>query len=223
MRSELLDRADAPPVLVRASLADLRRANALLGARRAVLEALAPILRAAPRETSWTLLDLGTGAGDIPAAAVRLAARWDRRLTAVGLDFHRAAAALARDAGIRAVVADLEHPPIAPQSVDIVVLSQLLHHAPRGHAVRWIRLAVRLARRAVIVADLRRSFLAVLGLWLASFPLAFHPVSRRDGMISVRRGFTLRELEDLVRAGGIEARVRSRPGFRLVAVWERGG
>lgn len=218
--TELLDRPDVPTDVVLASLADIRRANTLFGGRRAVLEALAPILRRAPRRARWTLLDLGTGAGDIPAAAMRLATRLGVRLTAVGLERQRAAATLAGRAGVYPIVAHLDALPLAPKSADIVLMSQVLHHASRSQAAKWVRLADRLARRAVIVADLRRSPLAALGIWLASFPLGFHPVSRHDGVISVRRGFTPGELSDLLRATGIVARARPRPGFRVVAVWE---
>jgi hypothetical protein len=72
----------------------------------------------------------------------------------------------------------------------------------------------------VIVGDLRRSWLAAAGFWLASWPLGFHPVTRHDGVVSVLRGFTAPELEALARAAGARApAVRRRLGWRLVASW----
>jgi len=217
---EVLDRADAPAPLVRASLADIRRANALFGGRRAVIEALVPFFERARTPARWTLLDLGTGAGDIPQAAARAAARRGIELVTLGLEHHRAAAALARDAGVTAIVGDINAMPFSAASVDVVIMSQILHHAPRDRAPEWVRTANRIARRAVVVADLRRSRFAAWGIWLASFPLAFHPVSRRDGVLSVQRGFTAPELSALLRRAGIVAMARSRPGFRVVAAWE---
>jgi len=217
---EVLDRADAPAVLVRASLADVRRANALFGGRRAVVAALVPFFEGAHPPARWTLLDLGTGAGDIPRAAARAAARRGIELVTLGLEHHRAAAALARNAGVTPVVGDIERPPFSSGSVDVVIMSQILHHASRERALEWVRAANRIARRAVVVADLRRSRFAAWGIWLASFPLAFHPVSRRDGVLSVRRGFTPAELTELLRRAGIAATARPRPGFRVVAAWE---
>lgn len=217
---EILDRPDAPAPLVRASLADVRRANALFGGRRAVVAALAPFFARARVPARWTLLDLGTGAGDIPRAAARAAARRGIELVTLGLEHHRAAATLAREAGVTPVVGDLESLPFRYGSVDVVIMSQILHHASRERAVEWVRAADRIARRAVVVADLRRSRFAAWGIWLASFPLAFHPVSRRDGVLSVRRGFTASELTVLLERAGIGATARSRPGFRVVAAWE---
>ncbi|HEY9517269.1 MAG TPA: hypothetical protein VIQ74_16470, partial [Gemmatimonadaceae bacterium] len=58
------------------------------------------------------------------------------------------------------------------------------------------------------------------GIWLASFPLDFHPVSRHDGVVSVLRGFTRAELQGMVSdAVSRPARVHNRIGFRTTAAW----
>lgn len=217
--SETLDHADAPAALVRASLADIRRANALFGGRQAVLGALEPFLRRAKPGERLSLLDLGTGAGDIPRAAQRLADRCGVHLRTLGIEHHRTAARVAREAGVVPLVGDVDVLPLRRRSVDFVVMSQLLHHAPRERAVAWIRAADQVARRGVVVADLRRARLAMWGIWLVSFPLAFHPVSRRDGVLSVRRGFTPSELTTLLREAGVGAVAAARPGWRVVASW----
>jgi hypothetical protein len=78
------------------------------------------------------------------------------------------------------------------------------------------------ARYAVIVADLRRSGVAALGFWLAGSALRFDPDTMRDGITSLRRGFTSGTLAALLARAGIRAPVRRRPGSRLVAVWRPG-
>ncbi len=80
----------------------------------------------------------------------------------------------------------------------------------------------RVARVAVIVSDLRRSWLAVAGFWTVSFPLRFHPVTRHDGVVSVLRGFTPGELRQIVRqATGVVPTVSRHLGYRLTARWTR--
>jgi len=218
--TEVLDRSDAPAPLVRASLHDIRMANALFGGRRAVVAALEPFFARVEPGARWTLLDLGTGAGDIPRAAKRAAARRGIELVTFGLEHHRAAAVLARAAGVTPIVGRIDAAPLARRAVDVVIMSQILHHAPPDQAVAWIQIADRAARRAVVVADLKRSHLAAWGIWLASFPLGFHPASRHDGVLSVRRGFTPSELTGLLRRAGIDATAHARPGFRVVAAWQ---
>ncbi len=206
--------------VVRRSLGDVARANTLFGGTRAVLVELARALGHAPAgRRSLTLLDVGTGRGDIPAAAIAWCTRHGVLLETLGIEKSESLARIASDR-ITVLSADALHLPFADQSVDIVMCSQVLHHFERADAMMVLREMHRVARRRVIVSDLHRSWLAAAGIWVASFPLLFHPVSRHDGVLSVLRGFTRRELGELVRQSvGQHAHVRYRLGFRVTASW----
>lgn len=217
---EYLDDAEQMDALVvRRSLGDVARANALFGGTRAVIAELRRALRRAPAGRPLTVLDVGTGRGDIPAAAT---AWWHRRgvhLETIGIEQSEMLARIASEQTI-AVSADALQLPLADRSVDIAMCSQVLHHFERADAMAVLREMHRVARLRVIVSDLHRSWFAAAGIWLASFPLVFHPVSRHDGVLSVLRGFTRRELGELVeRAVGQQADVRYRLGFRVTASW----
>jgi SAM-dependent methyltransferase len=177
------------------------------------------VLTGVPRGAELTLLDLGTGAGDLPETAVRYATRAGIRLLPIGLERSRVAAALARDAGIACVVACAGAPPLREKSVDLVLVSQVVHHLAPGSAVRLFRTCDRLARIGVIIADLRRGRLAPLAFRFGARALRFDPVTVADGLTSIRRGYTARELSDLLETAGVEGRVVRRPGYRLVAIW----
>jgi SAM-dependent methyltransferase len=221
---EYLDDPAVEPAVVARSLADVARSNALFGGTRAALDAIERVLAwLRPREA--TLLDVGTGMGDIPCRARRVAARHGVTLHTIGVDAHEALARAARATALSTVRADALHLPFADRSVDIVMCSQVLHHfVDREPALAMLREMHRVAARAVIVSDLRRSWLAAAGIWLASFPLRFHPVSRHDGVVSVLRGFTGGELRELVQAAvGRDPVVRHHLGFRTTAVWSPDG
>jgi SAM-dependent methyltransferase len=215
---ELLDDPRADPALVRRALADVALTNRLFGGTRAVIAALEPHFHAAPNQP-WTLLDVGTGVGDVPLAAAKAARRYGIDLRLVGVERIAAAARLAQSQGLATVLADGGTLPFAPRSVDVVIASQVLHHLPRAMAARWIAAFDCIARRAVVLADLHRSSVAMAAWWLASFPLRLHPVTRHDGVVSLRRGFTRAEFEALCRAAGVRATVRYRPIARVVADW----
>ena len=216
---EKLDVPGVPGTLLRRSLADVARANALFGGKRAVLAELRAVLAAA-RGRSLTLLDVGTGAADIPLAARRAAFRRGVDLTVIGADSSIPLAVQAKRRVCCALAANAFDLPFADRSVDIVVCSQLLHHFSEREIAHVLRELDRVARLRVVVSDLRRSWLAAAGIWLVSFPLRFHPVSRHDGVLSVLRGFTAGEVSaHVVRATGTAPVVRRRLGWRVTASW----
>jgi ubiquinone/menaquinone biosynthesis C-methylase UbiE len=170
-----------------------------------------------PREV--VIADVGAGAGDVLEALAGNLRRDGHRVRGIALDFHAEAARMAREARLLSVRADAFHLPLASGSVDIVVASQLLHHYDPASAATLFTELERVARVGVVIADLRRTRAAAWGISAAALLLRFHPISRADGVLSVRRGFTVAELETLCRHAGYPAVVRRRPGFRLVAYW----
>jgi ubiquinone/menaquinone biosynthesis C-methylase UbiE len=219
---EYLDQPGVEESVVRRSLGDVARANALFGGTRAVVEELEPALRAlgALGARGATLLDVGTGLGDIPRQARWSAAALGIELTVFGLDGNEVLARAVRDQQMSALRGDARQLPFADRSVDFVLCSQLLHHFEGSDARVVLRELNRVARRRVIVGELRRSWIAAAGIWLASFPLAFHPVSRHDGVISVLRGFTIEELARIIQeAVGVHPEAHRRLGFRVTASW----
>ena len=215
---EYLDAPGMDPRVLRRSLADVALANSLFGGTRAVLLEIAELLpRLAPHAT---LLDVGSGIGDIAAQARELAGRSGVDLALVTTDRAETLAAASRVRSGNAVCSDATALPFADHSVDVVICSQTLHHFDDARAADVVRELDRVARVRVIVADLRRSWIAAAGLWCASFPLRFHPVSRHDGVVSVMRGYTTRELARLVASAiGRAPVVRRRIGWRVTASW----
>src|SRR5947208_433615 len=215
---EILDSPDVDPQLVTRSLADVACANALFGGVSSALEELVSVLKDSPRIT--TLLDVGTGLGDIPCRAREMARRNGVALTTIGLDSAAELAAASRSSVDFSVCADALRLPFADDSIDVVMCSQVLHHFTGGDASVVLREMNRVARVRVIVSDLRRSWIAAAGLWLASCPLRFHAVSRHDGVVSVMRGFTPEELVDTVHEAIARRPVaRRRRGFRVTTSW----
>ena len=216
--AEILDGGDVDPRVVERSMSDVARANTLFGGASALLGELEPTLRRLP--STATLLDVGTGLGDIPARARRRARTHKVELYTIGVDLAPELAAASARKVDTAVCADALRLPFADDSVDVVTCSQVLHHFPGASGVDLLREMNRVARVRVVVSDLRRSWTAAGGLWVASFPLGFHPISRHDGVVSVLRGFTPAELARLVRdAVGAGARVNRRFAFRVTTSW----
>jgi SAM-dependent methyltransferase len=216
---ELLDHPDADPATVEASLHHIARSNRWFGGWWAVRRGLGRLLAGVPQGTALTLLDVGTGAADLPLAAVAWARRRGITLLPLGLERHRTAARLARSSGVVTMLACAGALPVRRRSVDLVIASQLVHHLSPGAIVEFLREANQLARHGVLVADLRRSSVAMAGFWVGARLFRFDRATRADGMTSVRRGFLPGEFTTLLERAGLQARVEQTPGFRLLATW----
>lgn len=217
---EILDDPGVSREIRNRAMADIARANVLFGGTRAALMALRGVLPSLPRRA--TLLDVGTGLADIPLRARRDADRANVALTPIGLDISESLLRSARHRLAGAVVGDALRIPLADASVDVVTCSQVLHHFAEDDARRVIAELHRVSRGWVVIADLRRSWLAAGGFWLASGVLRFHAVTRADGVTSVLRGFTASELSNLVRdSTGVIPRLRHGVFWRLSAVWRK--
>jgi hypothetical protein len=221
--SELLDDPAADPGTVAVSLRNIARANRWFGGSLAVRYGLVRTLGSVPPGQTLSLLDLGTGLGDLPRMAVRWGEQRGIRIIPLGLELNRAAAGLARDRGVAVVLGCAGSPPVAEKSVDVVLVSQVAHHLSAASVVQLLGTCDRLARRAVIVSDLRRHVLAAPSFRLGGRLLGFDPVTLSDGVTSIRRGFSRRELVGLMDRAGVRGEVSYRPGFRVVATWQPGG
>lgn len=205
---EILDDPDVEAAVRIQSIGDVIASNRLFGGLHA---ALAELRAAAP---FTTVLDVGTGLADIPGAL----RPWN--VTTIGLDEADALLLAARPRLGHAVCGRAGALPFRDRSVDVVLCSQLLHHFADDDIAPLLIELDRVARKRVIIADLRRSWLAAGGFWVASRALGFHPVTRHDGVLSVLRGFTAAELRRSIASSvGVEPEVRQRLGFRLTASW----
>jgi SAM-dependent methyltransferase len=217
---EILDNPRTDADTRHRAMADVTRANRLFGGTRSMLRALREDFRRLPRRA--VLLDVGTGLADIAAHATRAAQRDGITLTPIGVDASESLLRTARRHLAAAIVADARHLPFADACVDVAACSQLLHHFSESEARVVIAELHRVASRSVVISDLRRSWLAAAGFWLASIALRFHPVTRHDGVLSVLRGFTAAELSSLVvDVTGSLPRVRRTLFWRISASWSK--
>jgi SAM-dependent methyltransferase len=204
-RSTQLEQMEAPGIAEQTLvdvLGDLARTNTITLARPATLGWLARATRDMPRGASFTLLDVGSGQGDMLRAVWRWAKRrgLEPRLTGVDLSpWSATAAEAATDPawGIRYVTGDVfEYAP--SEGVDFVVSSLVAHHMPDDVLVRFIDWMEVGARRGWFINDLHRHPIAYYGFWFLSRAALMHPMVRHDGLVSVTRAFTKNDWERLL-------------------------
>ena len=222
--TELLDAPSPDPATLGRNLGDIRLINRALGWTAAVVRELS-VLTARHNWPAFTLLDVATGSADIPLAVLRWARRRNLRVAALAGDLNAAVLAVAarqaaRDPDLALVRFDALRAPFADRAVDVVTCSLTLHHFAPPDAVALLRELGRVARRALIVGDLERSWPAYLGARLLVVALR-NRMTHHDAPVSVLRAYTAEELRLLAAEAGLRgARVIRRFPFRLELVWE---
>ena len=95
---EMID-GPAPLAELRECLSDVARLNAFFGGRLLTLVHVKRLAAGLPRGRALTVLDVGTGGGDVPRALVRWARRVRRPIRLFALDRDPAAARVALGLG----------------------------------------------------------------------------------------------------------------------------
>lgn len=216
---EMLD-GPAPLEDLRQSLADIARLNALFGGRIVTLTHVKRLLaRTAVGRRPVTVLDVGTGAADIPRSLVRWARRVGRPIRLFALDRDHETLGVARCLTadypeIVLVQADALSLPLRPGSVDIVISALTLHHLEPEAATAYLQALDSVGRIGFVVNDLFRSRLAYALVWLATRFLTRNRMSRHDGPLSVLRAYTPLEVRALCeKAGLFDVEVRRYPAW----------
>jgi SAM-dependent methyltransferase len=221
--AEMMDEPGLPELEVAEAYRVLARVNRQLGNVRSMRRELGHFLDEDCRgATAVTVLDLGSGAGDIPRALGRVFERRGVAGLAITLDRDPTAAALARRDGLHVVRGDALRLPLADGSVELVTAIKLAHHFSGAALARLVAEMTRVARRRVIVLDIRRHWLAYLGFLAWSRVWTRNRLVRYDGPLSVLRGFTAGELRAVtLLLDDFEWTVRSYVGFQLALVGRR--
>jgi SAM-dependent methyltransferase len=210
---ELMDADDLDAATYAYVVGDLAKVNTVTMARRPTLDFLE---RATAKRTSFRLLDVGFGDGDM----LRRIARWaDAKGIAadlVGVDLNPRSEQAARVQGgdIRYVTGD--YADLADEPWDVIVSSLVAHHMSHEQLVAFLRFMERHASAGWFVNDLHRHGFAHWGFPILATIARWHPIVRHDGTLSIARSYRPEEWPALLAEAGItEANIRRVFPFRL--------
>jgi len=213
---ELMDDPALGADTYHAVLADLAKVNRVTFAHRPTLGFLE---RAVGRLSSFRLLDVGFGDGDM----LRAIARWARQrgiaadLTGIDLNPRSQAAAEAKPspgAPIRYLRGD--YADLAGGGFDCVISSLVAHHMSHEQLIAFLRFMEAEAGAGWFVNDLHRHGFAYSTWPLLATVMGWHPIVRADGHTSIARSFRPAEWHALLAEAGLgEASVRRWFPFRL--------
>jgi hypothetical protein len=206
--AELMDADTTDFATFAACLRDLERVNRASLGYRPTLRWLDAVTRKHRADgTPLTILDVGSGHGDMLRCIWRWATAARIPVTLTGIDLNpwsTRAAEAATPAGmpIRFETGDLFA--IAPERrFDIILSALFAHHLSDEGLLRFVRWMEASARIGWFINDLHRHPVAEHGLRAIFAVLPVHHFVRHDGPVSVRRAFTRGELTSLLDAAAI--------------------
>jgi ubiquinone/menaquinone biosynthesis C-methylase UbiE len=227
---ELLDGPLDDRTALVGNLRDLARVNRRLGGVALSARAIDAL---APGRAEISILDVGTGAVDIPLALIERGRASGRLVRVTGVDdrpevLEAAALADPRVTATRELalhVADGRSLPYPDGSFEVAHASLLVHHLEPDGARRALAEMARVARLGVVVNDLVRGRRTLLGAWLLSRVATRNRLTRNDAPLSVRRAYSVAELTALMAAAGlqVERRFDGPFGHRVALTARRNG
>ena len=218
---ELMDRPQPITPELMSDLRNLRQLNRHFGSY-ALIEHF--LRRWILPGTQMRLLDLATGSGDIPRLVIDHARKVGATVTVDAIDQQYSTLEIAR--GLSASYPEInflegdvlscgeEHTPY-----DLVLCSLALHHFGENDAVRLLARCRKLSNRYVLVSDLRRGFLATVGVYLLTAFIFRDPMTRTDARLSAARAFSFDELRQLAERAGWKNFSCAKFAYARQAVW----
>lgn len=220
LEPELMDRPQLVTPELEACMRNLVSLNRYFGSYRLIRKFLAQWLVS---DRSYRVLDLCTGAGDIP----RLMVDWARKAGIV----LRVDAVDASDSTLELARRGAEaYPEIqfvkgdalkwqTKEMYDLVTCSLALHHFSDEDAVALLRRCRALSNRFVLVSDLERTGWGAAGIRLLTTFFYRLPMTRTDANMSIHRAFSFPEMHALAEAAGWEHFGHLRFLFCRQAIW----
>ena len=171
----------------------------------------------------YRVLDLATGAGDLPRELVSWARVRGIQLKVDAIDFQSSTLAIAKSRSasfpeITWQAGDIRSFESA-QPYDLVICSLALHHFGEADAQAVLARCKALSRRWTLVSDLERSSFASVGIWLLTQFFYREPMTRYDARVSAQRAFSFREMASMATAAGWAGFSHGRFLFARQAIW----
>ncbi len=179
-------------------LKDIEAANRFLGGNRITIKSVWQLMAENP-QAEYTIVDMGCGNGAMLRQIIRIGKKNQLNLKAIGIDLSANAIQIAKSASIDfPEISFLQRDILAltPEelSCDILLCTLTMHHFTNEQIPVFLNKFVALAHLGVVINDLQRSKLAYQLFKGFSVLFVQTAVAKSDGLISIKSGFSKREL-----------------------------
>lgn len=197
--SEIMDDFNLQGEVLRDALDKIAKINELLGGNKLTLNGVKELLKNVPAETEITILDVGCGNGDMLRVLADYGLKNNLRFNLVGVDannftIYHAKNLSKKHSNISYRCEDVFDKPFKELKYDIVLSTLVLHHFKEKEIIKIMNLFYANSNLGVVINDLQRSALAYRLFQFLCFTFRLNEMNRKDGLISILRGFKKNEL-----------------------------
>ncbi|RXZ76749.1 methyltransferase domain-containing protein [Paenibacillaceae bacterium] len=221
-RPELMDDTRAGGAELHEAFCHLRRLNRIFGAAGPALYGIQSLWRSAGEPAKLSIMDVGSGSGEVNRAVLRWAEKRGISLTLTLVDRTKEACTEAErlyagDERVQVRRGDVYDLP--KESADIVTGMQFLHHFSEEELPAVVRKMLDASNIGVAIQDIHRHWLAWSAVWLTTRVVSGNRYIRHDGPLSVAKGFCSKDWRQLHQQLGIGKLVyKWRPLFRYAVI-----
>ena len=217
---ELMDKPQPVTAELVSDLRNLRQLNRYFGSYALIMHFLRCWIQPGAQ---LHVLDLATGSGDIQRLVIDYARKVGATVAVEAIDQQSSTLEIARGLSADYPEIDFKQGDVLffgeDGQYDIVLCSLALHHFDEAPAVRLLERCRYLSRRFVLVSDLRRGFLATVGVYLLTALIYRESMTRTDARLSAARAFSFREFGSLAERAGWRNFGHRKFRFAHQAVW----
>lgn len=198
--TEIMDDFSLQGEELRSALDQIAKINQFLGGNKLTLEGIKKLLKNTDVSRTIVIADIGCGNGDMLRMLDRFGQKNNINFQLIGIDANaftiNHARILSHDfKNIEYRCMDIFSEEFTTIHYDIVLCTLTLHHFSDKEIIDIITIFNKNATMGIVINDLHRSKMAYVLFELICFVFNLNKMGRKDGLVSILRGFKKRELE----------------------------
>ncbi|MFV5689959.1 methyltransferase domain-containing protein [Flavobacterium sp. ZT3R25] len=196
---EIMDDFALEGEILRDALDKIAKINQLLGGNQLTLRGVQDLLQNISKSNEIRIVDVGCGNGDMLRTLADFGLKNNLKFKLIGIDandftINHAQKLSEKYSNIAYQCEDIFDQAFGELKYDIILCTLTLHHFKENEIVYLLNIFSANSKIGIVINDLQRSAVAYRLFQALCFVFRLNDMSRKDGLISILRGFKKEEL-----------------------------
>lgn len=192
------------------ALSSLKFINRVFGNHRQLSNSVLKYCKTHPSKKNFRIVDLGCGGGDSISRIANKLEQKGIRASFIGIDGNAQSTAYANTKyaaakNIQFITKNILEDSFSMPDCDLIISSHFMYHFKDDKLVKFLKNAKEKKIDYFIFSELNRNKVAYRLFKLSGFMLPISKVAKKDGLLAIRRAFTTKEIENILRKSDVKA------------------